>query len=42
MPYGIKANRHILETITRTNVEDGLAKRQVGLEELFSPNTLEF
>jgi 4,5-dihydroxyphthalate decarboxylase len=42
MPYGIKANRHILETITRSNVEVGLAKRQVGLDEMFSANTLEF
>ena len=41
MPYGIKANRHVLETITRSVVEDGLAKRQVGLDEIFSPNTLD-
>ncbi len=42
MPYGIKANRKILETITQSNYEDGLAKRVVGLDEMFSPNTLEF
>jgi len=41
MPYGVKANRHVLETITRSVFEDGLVKRQVGLEELFAPNTLE-
>jgi 4,5-dihydroxyphthalate decarboxylase len=41
LPYGVKRNRHVLETITRSNLEDGLAKRQVGLEELFSPNTLD-
>jgi 4,5-dihydroxyphthalate decarboxylase len=41
LPYGVKRNRHVLETITRSNLEDGLAKRQVGLDELFSPNTLD-
>jgi 4,5-dihydroxyphthalate decarboxylase len=41
MPYGIKANRHVLETITQTNLDDGLVKRKVGLEEMFSPNTLD-
>lgn len=41
MPYGVKRNRHVLETITRSNFEDGLAGRQVGLDELFSPNTMD-
>ena len=41
MPYGVKRNRHVLETITRSNLEDGLAKRQVGLDEVFAPNTLD-
>ena len=41
MPYGIKANRHVLETITRSVVEDGLAQRQVGLDELFAAETLD-
>ena len=41
LPYGVKRNRHVLETITRSNFEDGLANRQVGLDELFSPNTMD-
>jgi 4,5-dihydroxyphthalate decarboxylase len=41
LPYGVKANRDVLETITRANFEDGLTTRLVGLEELFSPNTMD-
>ena len=41
MPYGIKANRKALEEITQTNLNDGLVKRKVGIEEMFSPNTLD-
>ena len=41
LPYGIKRSRHVLETITQSVVEDGLAQRRVALEELFSPNTME-
>ncbi len=41
MPYGIKANRKALEEILQTNFEDGLLKRKVGIEEMFSPNTLD-
>jgi 4,5-dihydroxyphthalate decarboxylase len=41
MPYGIKANRYVLETITQAVVYDGLAKRRVGLEELFAPSTMD-
>ena len=41
MPYGVKRSRHVLETITRSVYEDGLAQRIVGLDEIFSPNTLE-
>ncbi len=41
LPYGVKRSRHVLETITQSVVDDGLAKRRVGLEELFAPNTLD-
>jgi 4,5-dihydroxyphthalate decarboxylase len=41
LPYGIKRSRHVLETITQSVVEDGLAQRRVALEELFAPNTME-
>jgi 4,5-dihydroxyphthalate decarboxylase len=41
LPYGVTRSRHVLETITRSVVDDGLAKRQVGLEEMFAPNTLD-
>ena len=41
MPYGIAANRNTLETIARYAEEQGLTKRRVGLEEIFSPNTMD-
>jgi 4,5-dihydroxyphthalate decarboxylase len=41
LPYGVKRSRHVLETIARSVVDDGLAQRQVGLEEMFAPNTLD-
>lgn len=40
MPYGVVAARRELETIARYDFEQGLAKRLVGLDELFAPNTL--
>ena len=40
MPYGVIAARNELETIARYDYEQGLAKRLVGLEELFAPPTL--
>jgi 4,5-dihydroxyphthalate decarboxylase len=40
MPYGVVAARGELETIARYDYEQGLAKRLVGLDELFAPNTL--
>jgi hypothetical protein len=39
--HGIKANRHILEAAARFSYEQGLTRRQVGLEELFAPSTLD-
>ena len=41
MPYGIKAARKVLETVTQYVHEQGLCDRRVGLEEIFAPNTLE-
>ena len=41
MPYGVKAARPVLETITQYVHEQGLCERRVGLEEIFAPNTLD-
>jgi 4,5-dihydroxyphthalate decarboxylase len=40
MPYGVVAARRELETIARYDFEQGLAKRLVGLEELFAPDCM--
>ena len=40
-PYGVDASIKTLEAITRYSYEQGLSKRQLGLEELFVPATLE-
>ncbi|HEY5348277.1 MAG TPA: hypothetical protein VIJ64_01055 [Candidatus Lustribacter sp.] len=40
MPYGVMAARRELETIARYDYEQGLAKRLVGLDELFAPSCL--
>lgn len=39
-PYGVEANRQVLETLTRYAHEQGLSTRPVSVEELFAPNTL--
>ena len=36
-PYGIEGNRHVLETLCRYSFEQGMAKRLIGLDELFAP-----
>ncbi len=41
MPYGVKAARPVLETITQYVHEQGLTPRRVGLEEIFAASTLE-
>jgi len=38
--YGIAANRHVLETITRYSHDQGLTDRIVGLDELFHASVL--
>ena len=41
MPYGVKAARTVLETVTQYVHEQGLCERRVAVEELFAPNTLD-
>ena len=40
--YGIEANRKALEALFRYSYEQGLASRELTIEELFHPSTLEF
>lgn len=40
-PYGLEPNRKALETFTRYHFEQGLSKRQLSLDELFAPESLE-
>ncbi len=40
-PYGLEANRHVLETLVQYAHEQGLIKRKLDLKDLFAPNTLE-
>lgn len=41
MPYGIRAARPVLETITRYLHEQGLTSQRVALEDVFAANTLD-
>lgn len=40
-PYGLEANRAVLETFLRYHHQQGLSKRQLQPEELFAPESLE-
>ena len=40
-PYGVAANREILETITEYSYEQGLSEHKLGLDEIFYAPTLE-
>jgi 4,5-dihydroxyphthalate decarboxylase len=40
-PYGLEANRKVLETFLRYHHRQGLSKRLVSVEELFAPETLD-
>jgi 4,5-dihydroxyphthalate decarboxylase len=40
-PYGIKANGHLLDTITQYSYEQGLSSRLLTIEDIFHPSTLE-
>jgi len=39
-PYGVQANRHLLETLASYSHEQGLTPRVVALEEVFAPSTV--
>jgi len=39
-PYGLEANRNVLETFLRYHHEQGLSKRRLKAEDLFAPETL--
>lgn len=38
-PYGVDANRQVIETFTRYHHEQGLSPRQLTVEEMFAPET---
>jgi 4,5-dihydroxyphthalate decarboxylase len=40
-PYGVEPNRKALETLFRYSYEQGLASRELNIEELFHPSTLD-
>jgi 4,5-dihydroxyphthalate decarboxylase len=40
-PYGLGANRHVLETLVQYSYEQGLIKKRLEIEGLFAPNTLD-
>jgi len=40
-PYGLEANRHVLDTFLRYHHEQGLSKRRLKPEEIFARETLE-
>ena len=40
-PYGVKSNRHVLETVAQYSHEQGLTPRVMPLEEIFAPSTLD-
>ncbi|HET7197323.1 MAG TPA: ABC transporter substrate-binding protein, partial [Burkholderiales bacterium] len=40
-PYGLAANRHVLDTFLRYHHEQGLSKRRRAPEEIFAAETLE-
>jgi 4,5-dihydroxyphthalate decarboxylase len=40
-PYGVSANRAMLETLINYSFEQGLTKRKLTVEEMFAPSTLD-
>ena len=38
--HGIKANRHVIETIAQYSLEQGLTKRLIKLDEIYAPNVM--
>ena len=41
VPYGVKENRDMLQTIIDFSFEQGLTKKKATIEELFAPSTLD-
>lgn len=41
LPYGVRDQRKVLETLARYSHEQGLTSREIALEEVFAPATLE-
>jgi len=39
--HGIKANRHVIETIAQYSLEQGLTKRLIKLDDIYAPNVME-
>lgn len=39
-PYGVAANRKVIDTFARYHHQQGLSKKQYAAEELFAPETL--
>jgi 4,5-dihydroxyphthalate decarboxylase len=37
--YGVAANRHVLETLTRYSFTQGLSARKLDVNEMFAPST---
>ena len=40
-PYGVKSNRQTLDTLAAYSHEQGLTPRQLAVEEVFAPSTLD-
>ena len=40
-PYGVRKNRHVLETFLRYHHEQGLSEKLMIIEDLFAPETLD-
>jgi 4,5-dihydroxyphthalate decarboxylase len=40
-PYGLGANRHVLETLVQYSYEQGLIKKRLDPQSIFAPNTLD-
>jgi 4,5-dihydroxyphthalate decarboxylase len=41
-PYGIEPNRKTLETLFRYSYEQGLAQKELSINEMFAASTLNF
>ena len=41
IPYGVKSNRKVLETVAQYSHEQGLTPRVMPMDEIFAPSTLD-